>query len=235
MAVSKSSLTAVRAPELRDALCAVPLSVVFADGELLAALRSAGAGALPLVPPYHVSDDDAYLVLPDDIGLEIADIFADGDLELLEESLRDGVVALGSVERAGKGQVALHAEACMGARALLDLGLAYGDEVDVLAELDPVEAINGLEQAQITVASQLVDLDGLQSMLRNDIYAGLSWRVPEGEEHMREVQPTYALSKRLDPSRVGVEAALFQEYEELVMLLRPVALRFDRGLRLVTR
>jgi hypothetical protein len=218
------SLSSVRSNALSEALAGIPLTVVFADGEALAAAREGRLEAIPLEPPFHVSDDDAYLVLPADIGLELVDIFADGDRELLGEAIEEALVAIGSVEREGKGRVALHLDEAVAARALLDGGLPYASEVEVGGEEDPVEALNGLEQARITISSALVDDEGLEAMLKRKEHVGTSWRVPAGAKHLEGVDPTYAWSRRLSDGRVGLEAALFAEYEELVMLLRPAVL-----------
>ncbi len=210
-------------PELFEIFGGVPLTVVFAEGEALAAARESGATRIPLEPPFHVSDEDVYLVLPADIGLELIDIFDDADAELLGEAMAEGLVVLGSVEREGKGHV-LDVERALTAQALLDSGLPYASEVEVGGATDPVEELNALEQAQVTVASLLVDDDGLERMLRRRQHIGASWRVPKGAQHLTGVDPTYAWSRRLPDGRIGIEAALFSEYEELVMLLRPAAL-----------
>src|SRR5689334_4222796 len=75
-----------------ESLAGVPLSVVFADGAELARVRDDGEGSVRLVPPFHVSDEDAYLVLPDDIGVDLLDILRDGDVDLVHEAMRDGLV-----------------------------------------------------------------------------------------------------------------------------------------------
>ena len=45
------------------------------------------------------------------------------------------------------------------------------------------------------------------------------------EVDMAGVDPTYAWSRRLSDGRIGIEAALFCEYEEHVVVLRPAAIR----------
>src|SRR5690606_21291334 len=70
----------------------LPLNVLFADGEDMERLRAQGQGVLVLEPPFHLSHEDAYLVLPSDIGLEIVDIMRDADLDLLHETMRDSLV-----------------------------------------------------------------------------------------------------------------------------------------------
>lgn len=218
------TLSRVRSMELSEIFGGVPLTVVFADGEALAALREGRVDRVPLEPPFHVSDDDAYLVVPSDIGLELVDIFADGDRELLGEAIDEALLVVGSVEREGRGCVALHVDEAIGARALLDGGLPYGAEVEVGGEADPVEELNALDQARITISSELVDDEGLEAMLRRPEHVGTSWRVPSDAKHLEGVDPTYAWSRRLADGRIGVEAALFAEYEELVLLLRPAVL-----------
>jgi hypothetical protein len=51
----------------------------------------------------------------------------------------------------------------------------------------------------------------------------VSWRAPKDRKDLTGVDPTYAWSKRLDGG-IGIEAVLFSEYEEMVMLLRPAML-----------
>jgi hypothetical protein len=210
--------------ELSEIFGGVPLSVVFADGEALALVRDGETDQITLEPPFHVSDEDVYLVLPADIGLELVDIFADGDAELLADSMREGVLVLGSIEREGKGRVFLAIEESIVVKDLLDRDLPYAAEVPVGADADPIEELNSLPEAQITMASQLVDDDGLENMLRREAHIGVSWRVPPNEPTMAGVDPTYAWSKRRSDGSVGIEAVLFTEYEELVMLLRPALL-----------
>src|SRR5690606_13268413 len=118
------SLASVEGVELSEIFGGAPLTVVFADGEALAAVREGDAERIPLEPPFHVSDEDVYLVLPADIGLELIDIFADGDAELLAEAMSEGLVVLGSVEQEGRGKVVLDVEEALTPRALLDGGLA---------------------------------------------------------------------------------------------------------------
>jgi hypothetical protein len=216
------SVKSIESTQLSDIFGGVPLSVVFADGEQLAAVRDGDADRVALEPPFHVSDEDVYLVLPADIGLELVDIFADGDAELLADSMREGVLVLGSIEREGKGRVVLDIEEAIVARDLLMKDLPYAAEVS--AGADAVEELNALPEAQITMASQLVDDDGLESMLARDAHIGVSWRVPPNEPTMAGVDPTYAWSQKRADGSIGIEAVLFSEYEELVMLLRPARL-----------
>lgn len=218
------SLAKVERAELSGIVEGAPLTVVFAEGEALAAAREGEQSRIPLDPPFHVSDEDVYLVLPADIGLELIDIFDDGDTELLEEAMQEGLVVLGSIEQEGRGQMVLHVEESETPRALLDRGLPYAAEVTVGGDVDPVEALNGLEDVQLTVASRFVDDDGLERMLKKPQHVGRSWRVPTQADHLKGVDPTYAWSTRLPDGRVGIEAALFSEYEELVMVLRPCIL-----------
>ncbi|WP_053234555.1 hypothetical protein [Sandaracinus amylolyticus] len=212
-----------REPTLAELIRGVPLSVVFADGELIAAVRERGEGMLPLDPPFHVSDEDAYLVLPIDIGLELVDMFRDGDVDLLEEAMRDGLVAIGTIEKQGRGKLALAVEQCAQPSELMK-DLPFAETVGIGRNVDPLEVLNELEHVQCTVASGFVDEEGLESMLSEREFAGLSWRVPEGDKQRAHVDPTYVWSKRLPDGRIAIECALFSEYEELVAVLRPVAL-----------
>jgi hypothetical protein len=218
---------AVQDPDLAHDLAGLPLTVVFADAEAIAEVKEAGEGELVLVPPFHVSDDDAYLVLPDDVGLELVDMFRDGDLDLIAGALADGIVALGSIERGEKEPgkkrlVALHVEECEPAAALL-ARMPYAERVGFGRGVDPVPLLNALPQARITVASAFVDETGAEKMLRQREWCGTAWNPPRGNKQFAGVDPTYAWTRR-DPSGVGIEMALFVEYEELVAVLRPARL-----------
>ncbi len=218
------TLQSVEPVELSEIFGGVPLTVVFADTEALAALREGDVHRVALEPPFHVSDEDVYLVLPSDIGLELVDIFADGDDELLTEAIDEGLLVLGSIEREGRGKVLLEVEESIGLRALLEGALPYSVRVPVGGTTDPVELLNSMEQSQVTISSELVDEEGLESMLANETHIGASWRVPANADHLAGVDPTYVFSRRLQDGSVGIEAALFAEYEELVMVLRPAVL-----------
>jgi hypothetical protein len=63
------------------AVVGAAMCVAFADGEAIGQLREAGAGVLELEPPVSLSDEDCYLVVPSDIGLELIDILRDADQE----------------------------------------------------------------------------------------------------------------------------------------------------------
>src|SRR5262245_37298942 len=99
-----------RAPS-RHPLTEAPLALVIADGDALLALRRGAPGPLPLVPPLHLSDHDLYLVVPDDVGLDLADTMRQGDRGGLRAALADSLVVRGEVGRAnGRGvlEVAEH-------------------------------------------------------------------------------------------------------------------------------
>jgi hypothetical protein len=219
--------------KLAQEVAGLPLSVALADGELLAAIRErleAGdeVASIPLAPPFHVSDDDAYLVLPEDIGVELRDMFAEGDVDLLADAMREGLLVIGALEKAGRGKMSLAVEQVAIVERLLRT-MPYADTVEVGRGADPVEALNALPQCRNTVASSFVDLAGLQRIVRAAEHAGPSWRPPTDRKEMAGVDPTFAWSKRLADGRIGVEAALFCEYEELVVVLRPAALRIQVG------
>lgn len=224
-----SHLSLTKSPELADELAGLPLSIVFAEGDAIARVRERGEGAILLAPPFHVSDDDTYLVLPEDIGLEIVDMFKDGDLDLLAEAMRDGLCAIGVVERAGKGKVELHVERCAAPAELL-ARMPFAEKIGFGRGVDPVPLLNALDHAQLTVASTFVDARGVSSMLTQEEWAGASWRVPKDRKELAGVDPTYAWTKRQKDGHVGIEAALFVEYEELVLVLRPaLLLALDRS------
>jgi hypothetical protein len=224
---------AVSPRTLAHEVAGLPLSIVFADGELLAAIRERleegdDVDAIPLSPPFHVSDDDSYLVLPEDIGVELREMFADGDVDLLADAMREGLFVLGTLEKQGRGKMSLAVDEIAIVEKLLR-GMPYADTVEVGRGADPIEALNALPQCKNTVASSFVDFAGFQKMARAAEHAGPSWRPPSDRKDMAGVDPTYAWSKRLADGRIGVEAALFCEYEELVLVLRPAALRIQLG------
>ena len=216
-------LVSTEPPVEEPAFSGVPLTVVFAEGEAIELVRSRGTGSLALEPPFHVSDDDAYLVLPSDIGMEVIDILADGDLDLLHETMRDGLLVEGFLEKEA-GAMALVAEAVDTPRTLLKGAFPYAASVGVGAA-DVLREINSLPHVQCTVLSSLMDDEGLDRALRRSEYVGPSWKVPENTAMKQGgVDPTYVWSKHQAGGRVGVELALFQEYEELVALIRPLEL-----------
>ncbi len=222
----------MREPTLAEMIEGVPLSIVFAESESIEALRSCGAGPLVLEPPFHMSDEDAYLVLPDDIGLEFPLMFRDGDLDLLEEAMRDGLLAIGSIAKQGRAKIVLSVEHSARPSELLAT-LPFTETVGVGRGIDPLPILNGLAHVQCTVASRFIDEKGLETMLEKREYAGISWRIDKENTHLQHVDPTYVWSKRQPDGRIGIECALFSEYEELVLVLRPVALAPLDRLRLV--
>jgi hypothetical protein len=208
-------------------LAGAPLTLVLAEPDAIARAASMGEGAsIPLLPPFHVSDDDCYLVLPEDIGSEIIEMFADGDIDLLAEAMRDGLIVVGVVEKEGRGKVALHVDACASPETLL-ARMPFAHRTEIGRGRDPITELNDMDEAKVTVASELIDEAGLEKMLRacagKGEHAGVSWRAPKDRKDLTGVDPTYAWSKRLDGG-IGIEAVLFSEYEEMVMLLRPAML-----------
>ena len=206
-------------PTLAEVFGALPLSIVYARRADLAALQP--GARVPLSPPFHVSDDDAYLVVPDDVGLGLVDIFAKADEAALSDVLRTGALVLGVIERDGRATVLEVDEAARLGPMLGQMRYALEQSADDEA----LDALNALEQAQVTVASELVDEAGLDAMLEHVQHIGPSWRVPAHRKDLAEVDPTHAWSRRLPDGRVGIEMVVFQEYEELVAVLRPAALR----------
>ena len=211
-----------------EAFVGVPLSVVFADGDDIEAARQ-GRASIPLAPPFHVSDEDAYLVLPEDIGAEIVDILRDGDADLLAEAMRDGLLVLGTIEREGR-RVALGVDACVRPDDALASALPYAETVPLLDAESALELLKELHHVQITMGSALVDEEGLGEMLSCANYIGASWTPGEdGPRRGATAEPTHVWSRQLPDGRIGIELALFAEYEELVALIRPAALRAPRS------
>jgi hypothetical protein len=222
--VAHPSKATTAAASPHEVFTGVPLSIVFADGESIAAVVRGEAESIPLAPPFHVSDEDAYLVLPEDIGAEIVDILRDGDAELLAEAMRDGLLVIGTIEREGR-EVELVIESFVVPEKALAEGMPYAEVVPLRDVESALESINGLDHVQITVCGALVDEEGLSEMLSKDEYVGASWQAPESmAKHGAAVEPTFVWTKRQRDGRVGIELALFSEYEELVVLLRPALL-----------
>lgn len=196
-------------------------SLAIADADAIAALREAGHGRVTLAAPYHMSDDDAYLIVPDDIGLELVDILSDGDHELLHETLRDGLVALGHLERGDEG-MELHVARCQSPHSLLASGLPYAAKLDLDGE-DLERRINQLGHLQCTTLSACVSDDGLEQILREEEFVGVSWSLdPALEKRLGNVDPTYVWSRRQGDDAVNVELVVFTEDDEVVAVLRPL-------------
>ncbi len=190
------------------------------DADSIAALREAGEGRIALAAPFHMSEDDAYLIVPEDIGLELIDILRDGDLELLHETLRDGLLAVGQLERAERGMM-LSVERCITPLTALKEGLPHTEQLSPEGT-DPVRRINQLGHVQCTTLSALVNDEGLEQMLRSEEYVGTSWTLdPALEKRLGQVEPTYVWSRRRQDG-VSVELAVFSGVDEVVLLLRPL-------------
>ncbi|MFW6051596.1 MAG: hypothetical protein ACODAU_10495 [Myxococcota bacterium] len=199
-----------------------PLSVVFADGSDVEAVHRGERTEVPLSPPFHAAADDCYLLLPDDIGLELVDIMRDGDLELMHEAMRDGLLVQGTLQHHGKGDVTLQVGSFASPAEALRGDLPYAASVPVGAGQDPLARLRELEHLQCTMVSGLLDDEGLDRVLRRPEYLGISWRVPP--DRPADADPTCVWSRHVARGRAGVELALFQEYEELTALLHPVVL-----------
>lgn len=199
-----------------------PLTVVFAEMHAIVAIVEDETNALPLEPPFHLSDEDAYLVLPDDIGVEIVDILADGDADLLAEAMRDGLVVHGSVERRGDGVRELVVDRWERPADVVEHEGAYAAEVHTARGQEPLLDLAILPHLQCTVVSELFDERGLRDAMASDRFIGTSWSPDRNGKVGAE--PSYVWTRRLANGDVGVELALFCEYEEMVALLRPVVL-----------
>ncbi len=219
--------------ELARDVSGLPLTIALVDADELRRAREALARghrveSLALLPPFHVSDDDAYLVLPEDIGVELREMFADGDVDLLNDAMAEGLLAIGTIERGERRgahrELRLAIDDAASVATLL-ARMPYTDTVEIGAGREPLAAVNALAQFRNTVASSFLDREGLGRMLREREQASASWRPPEDDPELAGVDPTYAWTRRDGEGRVAIEAALFCEYEELVMVLHPALLR----------
>lgn len=215
------------AAELARAFVGVPLGLLFAEPEHMSAIAPDYHGTLEVEEPAALTDANAFLILPSDIGTEIIDILEDGDRELLGEAMRDGLLALGSLGPGDPDEETMRfeMEAAISPRDALALEPDYAETVPVGGGGDPLPAINGLPLLQLTMLSSLVDDESLEKILRRREFAGTSWRAPPNlREQLDAVSPTYLWSRRQLDGSVGIEFALFVEEEELIALLRPVRL-----------
>ncbi len=206
-----------------------PLCVVFADADQIRAARR-GATEITLTAPFHVAAEDAYWVVPDDIGLEIIDILNDGDRELLDEALRDSVVVLGELEIRGK-TATLRVDDVLDALEMvadetphaevtkLKKGLGAMSPMDTSRD-ETILALNKREAFQCTVSSAFLDRQGFSKMLNERDYVGMSWRAPEGLG-LDGIDPVHVWSRRVG-NKISVELVLFHEYEELTVVFRPL-------------
>ncbi|MCC7538932.1 MAG: hypothetical protein IT379_22090 [Deltaproteobacteria bacterium] len=203
----------------------VALSVVLADGDDVASLREGSTPrSITLLPPYHVSETDTYLVVPADLGTDLVDIFADGDLDLVHATVQESVLVSGDVERKGRGVMSLYAEHAVTVADALVAGLAHGATVRLGGLGDPLRVLNRMPHVRVTMLSALLDQDGLASALGAEQFAGAGWRVPrDAAAELRSIAPTYVWSRRTAEG-VGIELALFSEDDELVALVRPAML-----------
>jgi hypothetical protein len=136
-AATRAAVTAATATDATPQLAGEALVVLFAEAEEIARVRDAGHGTLLLRPPFHLGEEDAYLVLPDDIGEEIIDIVRDADHELLAEALRDGLIVLGEVMKNPRGRgLVLDAQQVHEPLSLLTDGAPYAAHVSITGDTD---------------------------------------------------------------------------------------------------
>lgn len=202
------------------------LVVAFAEAEEITRLRTVGDGWVILQPPYHLGEEDTYLLLPSDIGEEIVDILRDGDAELLHEAMRDGLLVQGEIGKNPRGRgMALHAERVCTPLAIFQPEVAHAATVSLSANVDLLRALNTLPHVQCTTLSALMDDEGLDHVLRADSeLIGCAWRPPASARRLSGIEPTYIWARRLDGNRIGIELALFREDDELVVVLRPAVI-----------
>ncbi len=212
-------------PHPASGFVGVPLPVVFADPADCEALRSGELQELlPSVPP-QLAAEDRYLVVPDDIGIELLDIVRDGDEELWGEVLRDSVLLEGPCERWTGGQLVLVARRAVG------LGDWFGASWEPACRIgvgpglpDPLERLRREPALRCNVVGGLLDEEGLDRVLASPQFLGVGWR-PPARYGLEGVQPTLLWSRRTADGAVAVELAIFEEFEDLSVLLRPV--RFE--------
>jgi len=210
--------------DVMEACGGAAMVVVFASGDDLRSLETAGHGALPLAPSYSISGEDAYLVLPEDIGDEIVDILRDGDAELLSDAMTEGLLVVGRVRHDRGSGPELLARACMTPAAALGASMPYAASEPIAGDGDAVMRINRMPHLQCTTLSALIDDDGLDAILGTPVHIGRSWRVAPHLKSLGDVEPTHVWSRHLGPGRIGIELALFVEEEDLIALIRPLEL-----------
>lgn len=183
-------------------------------------MRVRGSGTIPLSAGYSLSEDDTYLVVPDDVGDEIVDMLRDADHALLEEALDESLLVFGDVRRGPGGRADVAAEFAVSVSQAFRDGLPYAASLELSADPAWLRRLNQLSHVQCTMVSALLDGEGLQAVLDNPRYAGISWRSPADAPNLASLAPTYVMSRRRG-GRVGLELALFVEDEDLVALVRP--------------
>lgn len=197
-----------------------PLVLLFADAQELQPARMRGSGTIEVTAGYSLSEDDTYLVVPDDVGEEIVDILRDADHDLLEEALDESLLVLGDLQRGAGGRTTMAAEFAVSVSQAFRDGLPYAASVALSSEPGWLRQLNQLSHVQCTMVSALMDGEGLQAVLDNPRYVGVSWRSPADTPSLASLSPTYVMSHRRG-SRIGLELALFAEDDELVALVRP--------------
>lgn len=201
-----------------------PLVILFADAEELQPSRQRGGGTIEVSAGVSLSDDDTYLIVPDDVGDELVDILRDADRELLEETLDESLLVLGDLHRGAEGRTVVAADFAMSVTEAFRQGLPYAAQVPVDGQGGGLRSLNQLAHVQCTMVSALMDTDGWRSVLRQSNYIGVSWRSPADTPSLASLSPTFVVSNRSGDGHIGLDLALFVEDDDLVALVRPAEL-----------
>lgn len=209
-------LTAV-STTLAHPLCGKLLTIAMADAGAIAAVREGVLSDLRMRPPIHVSDHDAYLLVP--LGAFDESSGGPGDAAAL---LAGALVVQGTVS-IQKGRATLAVNERWDPLALVQ-DKPFDATVRLTANTNLVPQLNELPFAHCSTAARLFDRRGLEHVVRSRSFVGTSWapELPDDEEG--DADPTWVWSRRTNGS-VAIHLAILGEYEERYALINPVRVR----------
>lgn len=198
-------------------LCGKLLTIAVADAGAIAAVREGVLSELRMRPPIHVSDHDAYLLVPPG-ALDEQSAGPDAAAAFLGTALV--VQATVAIQR-GRALLAVN-------ERWDPLALVQDKPFDATVRLTPnanlVPQLNELPFAHCSTAARLFDRRGLERVVRQRSFVGASWapELPDDEEG--DADPTWVWSRRTSGG-VAIHLAILGEYEERYALINPVRVR----------
>ncbi len=210
-----------------DPFVGVPLPVLAVAAERIEALASGVEDELCFPGSFPLAPEDRYLLLPEDIALDLVDILADGDEELWAETLRDGLLVEGACEHYTDGVTRLLVRAGHNPGEWFRSARGYARTLGVgPGSPDPLQRLNRDAGLRCTMLGGLLDEEGLDRVLAAPCFLGVGWR-PPARYALQGLCPTWVWSRRLPDGSAAVEFVLFQEEDELSAMLRPVRFVFE--------
>lgn len=197
----------------------MPLVVTFAARDGLADV--AAGQRLPLAATPEISQDDAYLVMPNRARDHLVNAFARGQLGRLAEWFSEAWVVRADVD--GGRAPRLWVGAAWRASALL--AGRPGRVVSMSALGDPMRVINRLPFIASLARGGLLDARGAEAILSRGSYVGVSrMGMPELGLGADTVEPTFVWTERLGrETRVRVALAAAED-DAPIALLSPLTL-----------